>query len=31
MGVDALWQTFATGILVVAAVAADQATRRRRV
>ena len=30
MGVDALWQTFATGILVVVAVAADQATRRRR-
>ena len=29
-GVDALWQTFATGILVVLAVAADQATRRRR-
>jgi fructose transport system permease protein len=30
IGVDALWQTFATGILVVVAVAADQATRRRR-
>jgi fructose transport system permease protein len=30
IGVDALWQTFATGILVVFAVAADQATRRRR-
>ncbi|HEX6510286.1 MAG TPA: ABC transporter permease [Chloroflexota bacterium] len=30
IGVDALWQTFATGILVVLAVAADQATRRRR-
>jgi fructose transport system permease protein len=30
VGVDALWQTFATGILVVLAVAADQATRRRR-
>lgn len=29
-GVDALWQTFATGILVVVAVAVDQATRRRR-
>jgi fructose transport system permease protein len=30
IGVDALWQTFATGILVVLAVAVDQATRRRR-
>jgi fructose transport system permease protein len=30
IGVDALWQTFATGILVVVAVGADQATRRRR-
>lgn len=30
IGVDALWQTFATGVLVVVAVAADQATRRRR-
>jgi fructose transport system permease protein len=30
IGVDALWQTFATGILVVVAVALDQATRRRR-
>jgi fructose transport system permease protein len=30
VGVDALWKTFATGILVVLAVAADQATRRRR-
>ncbi len=30
IGVDALWQTFTTGILVVVAVAADQATRRRR-
>ena len=29
-GVDALWQTFATGIIVVLAVAVDQATRRRR-
>jgi fructose transport system permease protein len=30
IGVDALWQTFATGILVIVAVAVDQATRRRR-
>jgi fructose transport system permease protein len=30
IGVDALWQTFATGILVVVAVAVDQVTRRRR-
>jgi fructose transport system permease protein len=30
VGVDALWQTFATGIIVVVAVAVDQATRRRR-
>lgn len=30
MGVDALWQTFATGIIVIVAVAIDQATRRRR-
>jgi len=30
IGVDALWQTFATGVLVVVAVALDQATRRRR-
>ncbi len=29
MDVDALWQTFATGILVIVAVAFDQATRRR--
>jgi fructose transport system permease protein len=29
IGVDALWQTFATGILVIVAVAIDQATRRR--
>src|SRR5207245_10435395 len=30
IGVDALWQTFATGIIVIVAVAVDQATRRRR-
>jgi fructose transport system permease protein len=30
IGVDALWQTFATGIIVIIAVAVDQATRRRR-
>ncbi len=30
VGVDALWQTFATGIIVIVAVAVDQATRRRR-
>ena len=30
MSIDALWQTFATGIIVIAAVAVDQATRRRR-
>ena len=30
VGVEALWQTFATGIIVIAAVAADEATRRRR-
>ena len=29
MDVDALWQTFATGILVIVAVAVDQSTRRR--
>jgi fructose transport system permease protein len=29
IGVDALWQTFVTGILVIVAVAVDQATRRR--
>jgi fructose transport system permease protein len=29
IGVDALWQTFATGILVIVAVAIDQASRRR--
>lgn len=29
IGVDALWQTFATGVLVIIAVAVDQATRRR--
>ncbi len=30
VGVEALWQTFATGIIVIAAVAADEANRRRR-
>jgi fructose transport system permease protein len=30
IGVDALWQTFATGVIVIAAAAVDQATRRRR-
>jgi fructose transport system permease protein len=30
IGVDALWQTFATGVIVIVAVAVDQATRRRR-
>lgn len=30
VNVDALWQTFATGIIVIIAVAVDQATRRRR-
>ena len=30
IGVDALWQTFATGVIVVVAAAVDQATRRRR-
>ena len=30
IGVEALWQTFATGIIVIIAVAADEATRRRR-
>jgi fructose transport system permease protein len=30
VGVEALWQTFATGIIVIAAVAADEATRRKR-
>ena len=30
VGVEALWQTFATGIIVIIAVAADEATRRRR-
>ncbi len=30
IGVDALWQVFAIGVLVVVAVAIDQATRRRR-
>jgi fructose transport system permease protein len=30
IGVDALWQTFATGAIVIAAAAVDQATRRRR-
>ncbi|HXT36775.1 MAG TPA: ABC transporter permease [Chloroflexota bacterium] len=30
IGVDAEWQTFATGALVIVAVAVDQATRRRR-
>jgi fructose transport system permease protein len=29
IGVDALWQTFATGVLVIVAVAVDQTTRRR--
>jgi fructose transport system permease protein len=29
IGVDALWQTFVTGILVIVAVAVDQATRRK--
>lgn len=29
IGVDALWQTFATGVLVIVAVAVDQSTRRR--
>ena len=30
IGVDAEWQTFATGALVIVAVAVDQATRYRR-
>ncbi len=30
VGVEALWQTFATGLIVIAAVAADEATRRKR-
>lgn len=30
VGVEALWQTFATGIIVILAVAADEATRRKR-
>jgi fructose transport system permease protein len=30
VGVEALWQTFATGIIVIVAVAADEATRRKR-
>lgn len=30
IGVDALWQTFATGAIVISAAAVDQATRRRR-
>jgi fructose transport system permease protein len=30
IGVDALWQTFATGVIVILAVAVDQATRRQR-
>jgi fructose transport system permease protein len=30
IGVEALWQTFATGIIVIVAVAADEATRRKR-
>ena len=30
VGVEALWQTFATGIIVIIAVAADEATRRKR-
>lgn len=31
IGVEALWQTFATGIIVIVAVAADEATRRKRI
>ena len=30
-GIDALYQDLATGVLVIAAVALDQLTRRRRV
>jgi fructose transport system permease protein len=30
IGVDALWQVFAIGVLIIVAVAIDQATRRQR-